>query len=367
MNGFYQMGRRCVVMVAVVGLFAIPSWAGRWKDSDLAKSRFGSSWVGPNVTPDKLRGKIVLAETWGYRCPPCVASMSKMVALQKKYGKRGLVIVGMHAQGTSDSVRKQVLALCKKKNVNYIVTAGGHIPGSTGRGIPHVQLIAPSGKVVWQGHPTDSKLTKGIEALLPRVKLSEDVKREILAKEICGDREYVAQKKAVKQIYAGQFGASYKSLLAQKDAEGAAGEEATQLLEGLNTYAKSLLTQAEELKTDQPAKMIRELRKIAQLFAGSPYGEQADNQVKELTKSKEFQSHLKCERVYRTIMNSTKRIGTPPENENERTLFLKKKRSRIKLFASQAKSFIKSNPESPFCAKLSETLTLYGVTLDEAS
>ena len=367
MNGFFQMSRRWVVVVAVVGLFTIPSWAGSWKDSDLAKSRFGPSWVGRNVTPEKLRGKIVLAETWGYRCPPCVGSMSKLVAMQKKYGKRGLVIVAMHAQGTSDSVRKQVLDLCKTKKVNYIVTAAGSVPGSTGRGIPHVQLIAPSGKVVWQGSPRDPKLTQGIEALLPKVKLSDKVKREILAEKICGDREYVAQKKAVKQIYAGQLGASYKSLLPQKDAEGAAGEEATQLLEGLDTYAKSLFTEAEELRAVQPSKMMRELRKIAELFVGTPYGEQANNQVKELTENKEFQSHLKCERVYRTIMNSTKRIGTPPENEKERSLFLKKKQSRIKMFASQAKSFIKNNPESPFATKLTERLTLYGVTLDSAS
>jgi thiol-disulfide isomerase/thioredoxin len=351
-------------MVAVVGLFAIPSWAGSWKDSDLAKSSFGTSWTGPDVTPAKLRGKVVLAETWGYRCPPCVASMSKLVSLQKKYGNRGLVIVAMHAQGTSDSVRKQVLALCKKKNVNYIVTAGGRVPGSTGRGIPHVQLIAPSGKVVWQGHPTSPKLAEAIPALLRKVKLSADVKRQILADTICGDRKYVAQKKAVKQIYAGQLGASYKLLLPQKDAEGAAGEEATQLLKGLDTYAQSLLAEAGELRAEHPAEMIRKLRAIGKLFVGTPYGEQADAQVKELTKSKEFQTHLKCERVYQTIMNSTKRIGTPPENETGRSRFLKKKQSRIKMFASQAKAFIKLNPESPFSGKLSEQLTLYGVPLD---
>ena len=361
MSELCRMSLRCVVVVAVIGVFAIPSLGGSWKNSDLAKSKFGPSWVGPNITPAKLRGKIVLAEAWGYRCPPCVASMSKMVALQKKYGKRGLVVVAMHAQGTSAAVRKDVLALCKTKKVNYIVTASGHIPGSTGRGIPHVQLIAPSGKVVWQGSPRDPKLTQAIEALLPKVKLSDKVKREILAEKICGDREYVAQKKAVKQIYAGQLGASYKSLLPQKDAEGAAGEEATQLLEGLDTYAKSLFTQAEEFRAEQPAEMITELRTIATLFVGTPYGEQAKNQVKELAKSKEFQSHLKCERVYQTIMNSTQRIGTPPENEKERSLFLKKKQSRIKTFASQAKTLIKNNPESPFATKLTERLTLYGV------
>jgi thiol-disulfide isomerase/thioredoxin len=367
MNGFYQMGRRCVVMVAVVGLFAIPSWAGSWKDSDLAKSSFGPSWTGPDVTPAKLRGKVVLAETWGYRCPPCVASMSKMVALQKKYGKRGLVVVAMHAQGTSDSVRKTVLALCKTKKVNYIVTAGGHIPGRTGRGIPHVQLIAPNGKVVWQGSPSNPKLAEAIPVLLRKVKLPAEVKRQILASEICGDRKYVAQKKAVKQIYAGQLGASYKLLLPQKDAEGAAGEEATHLLEGLDTYAKSVLAEASALQEEHPAAMIKKLRAVGKLFVGTPYGEQANAQVKELTQNKTFQAHLKCERIYQTIMKSTKRIGTPPENEKKRSRFLQKKQSRIKMFASQAKSFIKINPESAFSPKLTEQLTLYGVPLDAAS
>jgi thiol-disulfide isomerase/thioredoxin len=367
MSEFCRMSLRCIVVVAVVGLFAMPSLAGNWNDSDLAKSSFGTSWTGPNVTPEKLRGKVVLAETWGYKCPPCVASMSKMVALQKKYGKRGLVIVAMHAQGSSNEIRKKVLALCKQKRVNYIVTSGGGVPRSTGKGIPHVQLIAPNGKMVWQGRPSDPKLAKAIPVLLRKVQSSAEVKRQILAEEICGDRKYVAQKKAVKLIYAGQLGASYKLLLPQKDAEGAAGEEASELLEGLDTYAQSLLTEADELRALHPAAMIKKLRVVGKLFVGTPYGEQADTQVKELSKSKEFQAHLKSERVYRTIMNITKRIGTPPKNEKKRNQFLKIKQSRIKIFASQAKSFIKANPGSAFSVRLAERLTLYGVTLDEAS
>ena len=157
--------------------------------------------------------------------------------------------------------------------------------------------------------------------LLRKVQSPAEVKRQILAETICGEREYVAQEKAVKQIYAGKLGASYTLLLPQKDAEGAAGKEATQLLEELDTYAKSQLAEIDGLKADQPAAMIRKLREI----------------------------------------------GTPPENEKTRSRFLKKKQSRIKRFASQAKSFIKANPESAFSAKLTEQLTLYGVTLNEAS
>ncbi len=213
----------------------------------------------------------------------------------------------------------------------------------------------------------DSDLAKAIPVLLRKVQSPAEVKRQILAETICGEREYVAQEKAVKQIYAGKLGASYTLLLPQKDAEGAAGKEATQLLEELDTYAKSQLAEIDGLKADQPAAMIRKLREIGKLFVGTPYGEEANTQVKELTKNKTFQDHIKSERIYQTIMNSTQQIGTPPENEKTRSRFLKKKQSRIKRFASQAKSFIKANPESAFSAKLTEQLTLYGVTLNEAS
>jgi thiol-disulfide isomerase/thioredoxin len=41
----------------------------------------------------KHRGKVVLVDFWGTFCPPCMASFPKYIAMQQKYGDKGLVVV----------------------------------------------------------------------------------------------------------------------------------------------------------------------------------------------------------------------------------------------------------------------------------
>src|ERR1051326_8408939 len=57
----------------------------------------GDAWI--NSTPlklEQLRGKVVLIDFWAWDCPFCAQAMPHVKELYDKYGKDGLVVIGVH-------------------------------------------------------------------------------------------------------------------------------------------------------------------------------------------------------------------------------------------------------------------------------
>jgi peroxiredoxin len=71
---------------------------------------------GEVVGTETLKGKVVVVDFWATWCGPCVHEIPGYVAMQKKYGARGLVIVGLSVdQKGADAV----VPFAKKKAINY--------------------------------------------------------------------------------------------------------------------------------------------------------------------------------------------------------------------------------------------------------
>ena len=66
------------------------------------------------------RGKAVLLNFWATYCVPCKEEMPWLVAFQKQYGPKGLVILGIAMDTSADPVRK----FAQKMEVNYPVLLG---------------------------------------------------------------------------------------------------------------------------------------------------------------------------------------------------------------------------------------------------
>jgi len=57
-----------------------------------------TSWLNsPPLSPDALRGKVVLIDFWTYSCINCLRSLPYVKAWYEKYKDHGLVVIGVHA------------------------------------------------------------------------------------------------------------------------------------------------------------------------------------------------------------------------------------------------------------------------------
>jgi cytochrome c biogenesis protein CcmG/thiol:disulfide interchange protein DsbE len=113
------------------------------------------------------RGKVVLLNFWATWCGPCRVEMPRFVEWQKKYGPRGLRVVGISMDDSSEPVR----AMYQKLNLNYRVAMGDETLGEMYGGIlglPVTFLIDRHGEVIakFQGQTDMNKMELKMQSLL---------------------------------------------------------------------------------------------------------------------------------------------------------------------------------------------------------
>ena len=104
-----------------------------------------------NGNPVKLsdfKGKVVILDFWATWCPPCRAEIPHFIGLQEKYGKQGLVIVGISVDEGGPEV---VSSFVKANKVNYPIVLGNLDVAQqydATNGIPTTFVIDRKGNIV---------------------------------------------------------------------------------------------------------------------------------------------------------------------------------------------------------------------------
>ncbi|MFC1868435.1 TlpA family protein disulfide reductase [Thermodesulfobacteriota bacterium] len=126
-------------------------------------SNAGSRQAAPDFSLDDLSGKrvslkqyegyTVLLDFWATWCPPCRRSIPELVALQKKYRNKGLIVLGISLDNPRKVNNEHLTAFVKKFNINYpILRANQKIIndyfGNTNISIPTLFIVNQEGRIV---------------------------------------------------------------------------------------------------------------------------------------------------------------------------------------------------------------------------
>jgi thiol-disulfide isomerase/thioredoxin len=142
-----------------------------------------SVWLGPKPSSImSLRGKVVLLFFWAHWCPNCKAEVFVIANLMKKYGPKGLALIGptryygyaIRGEAALPEVEKPYIDVIRREY--YTLLANMPVPLSSANfanygansSTPTLVLLDRQGIVRWYhpGSATDQELAAHIEAIL---------------------------------------------------------------------------------------------------------------------------------------------------------------------------------------------------------
>lgn len=155
-----------LALVAVVAAGVAYQAAIAAGDPTLDGAKYGTYVTGPKLKHDDLKGKVIVFEYWGDKCPPCIASIPHLEKLQEQHGRDKVVIIANQVWTRSTDAAKKAWNAKAKKDIVTVVNHGG-LAGVKVGGVPHSFVFDGNGKFVWRGHPMgglDAAIDKALKA-----------------------------------------------------------------------------------------------------------------------------------------------------------------------------------------------------------
>jgi thiol-disulfide isomerase/thioredoxin len=236
-----------------------------------------------------FRGKLVLIDFWATWCGPCMAEAEHMVELQKKYGDKGLQIIGVSLDSDESELRSVIAA----KNFTWpqYYDGGGWrnvLAGEWGvKSIPATFILDPTGKVVWKGHP--ARIDEALEAAFkktPPSLIDEGTRSRTLAALDFVEKNVATDLiESVKQLGGVPSGATQDATLARRLTA------ATALVDAA---CDKQMAEVEAHVTEKAyGKALEQLKRLAGKLDGYPLGKRAQKRLDELKELPEVKAQLK--------------------------------------------------------------------------
>ena len=129
-------------------------------------------WLKGDPVTSFESGTVYLVEFWGTWCGPCIKNIPHLSDLQKKYASKGLVVIGVATHEFDGREKLDKFMKDRGDEMEYLVAYDtdlsmqkdwdtGKKEGDDFR-LPVCFLVDRSGKVIFEGHPSDEKLEKVI-------------------------------------------------------------------------------------------------------------------------------------------------------------------------------------------------------------
>jgi thiol-disulfide isomerase/thioredoxin len=135
------------------------------KQHTLTDFKLGRPVMGKGSLSD-AKGKGVVIEAWGVRCPPCIASLPKLQALSEKH-KDKVLFFGAESQGHE---RKEIEPVIKKAGVSFPISTGLAKCPIEFSSIPRAFVFDATGKLIYDGSPKGQNFEDAVERASASVK-----------------------------------------------------------------------------------------------------------------------------------------------------------------------------------------------------
>jgi thiol-disulfide isomerase/thioredoxin len=125
--------------------------------------------AGQNVTLDNYKGYVLLMDFFATWCGPCRKSIPHLVALNSKYNKQGLQILGLSADDAGD--KDDVKEFMVDKRINYpVAMANEDLLADYGvRSLPTLFVVNKKGIVVEKYQGFNDEVAASMEALIKKL------------------------------------------------------------------------------------------------------------------------------------------------------------------------------------------------------
>ncbi len=216
---------------------------------------------GPKLTEDQLKGKVIVVEAWGIRCPICHNIMKESGNLQRELAKDpNVVFIYSHCQQRNND---QILSLLKKYNYTGPVYQAFGVVGAPGfNGIPFAYVYDHKGELVWSGYPANrmsefSKVIKDAAKAVPKLTPGS----------LVAGMDIVHNKNVLRALVAGKnVESTLRQLQAKAKRGGEAGEEAQAIIERCETWCTLIEEEISSSLDTTPSKALMSFKLYQRTF-----------------------------------------------------------------------------------------------------